>query len=873
MAFRLTDMSDAGQKISAIPLAAATQTRAAARYDGAASSGTHTSFVCSIFCEEDGSNTNQLTVWELYNGATSTMALRLQYNGSNWILSTHLAGAGNTIQWTLPIDPRNKWLMVSMCHINRTSGVSDRLTLALHDFSTGTTHSTTVGIFTGSSSTAPTHAALSNHVHFASGNRNMRGIVIPAIMDIAVWDGTSPVDSIPTISVGTLAAGGILGHVAYNGFANAIWACNYGAPARVAAQDAREGKALTTGNMYWHDVNIASLGNYHQYALGCAVTGTIYSVNPYDYGSAALPSPTDTTVGSDALPATSLTLAASGSRGGSLSSLATWITSGTGTGQLRVGFFGNSRAVYPYQWPLQLSDLTYPGRSLPSNLTDMGIVGQDGLWNNGRIIGMEVPTPTCNWTGTDQLEGAYGCDCSAGLLRTKNGAGSVVNPSTVLTPMTSTTLGTRHTMTARAANTPPSSGSGVANAYGAGNAVRLTKNCTYRVMIRPEAGLPVADPIEVKLLVLNYPASSTIAAAKKVIGAGQNDAEDSSSSIGVVPGLGASSASAPPAAKSITAVSAASLTSQVAHTSYGSVTVDDTDNGFSTLAAGDLVQLSNSGGTSSGYNEAWIARTVTGKGTSTCVISYEWLPVQAPIVGDKVTYIKAGEVLQEITATFAAGEAGVNKWRGVEVTAANDGDGLIIYGISFRNTTRDGVYAVAVGRTGCGAWIQAARWPRIADAGGLSLAERHFSRWDLDAIVLTTADQGTASGHYVASYDTLIDYVQADSPGTEIVVYSTGPEWQGESTLSKVDYGDKFDWAAAMQHAAASAGVPHTAFLFSRYISAFGRTTTGDDTTEGPVHPGTVLDLKFLGEQLALLLPVGGPATSGLRCGSIGILI
>jgi hypothetical protein len=628
-----------------------------------------------------------------------------------------------------------------------------------------------------------------------------------------------------------------------------IWAANYVAANRDSSADSREGKSLTTTNMYGCDVNLTSQPNHHQAAIGCAVTGTITAVNPYDYGSATFPPPTDTTVGSESLPATSLTLAASGRRGPKLTKLANWINDGTGSGQLRVGIFGNSRAVYTSQYPLQLSDGTFPGRTVKSNFADAGIIGQAGLWNNGRIIGGLFPVPTCQWSGTDQLEGAYGADCSAALPRCLSAVPAPANPSAVFTSLVNSTLGSRFCLTSRTATTVPSSAGSPDNYRGPGGAVRLNAGCTYRIMIREEAGLPVTEPLTVKLHILNHPTHSPITAARKVIGSGQNNAEDSSSAV-TFPALGLY-----PMAKDITAVTTASLTSQVTQSTYGSITVDDTDNGFATLAVGDMMQLADPLGETNVYNEAWIVRTVTNKGQINCTITYEWLPRQAPAIGDKVTYIKADNILKTVTATFAAGEADPGKWRGIEITADAFGDGVLLWGLEFVNPSRDGVFVVPLGRSGCGAWIQAARWPRIEDAGGVSLNERIFQTLDLDVFVATTADQGTAGGHYVASYDTLIDYIQADTPSTDIVLYSTGPEWTSETNPNKVDAGDKFDWTAVMQHSASSAGVPHTAFLFSRYTSAFGRITVGDDTTEGPVHPGTVRDIAFFGEQLGGLEP------------------
>jgi len=95
--------------------------------------------------------------------------------------------------------------------------------------------------------------------------------------------------------------------------------------------------------------------------------------------------------------------------------------------------------------------------------------------------------------------------------------------------------------------------------------------------------------------------------------------------------------------------------------------------------------------------------------------------------------------------------------------------------------------------------------------------------------------------------------VKTDTPSTNIVLYSTGPEFQGETVLDKSDYGNKYDYAAVMQYAGITTGVAHTAYLFSRYISAFGRLMTGDDATEGSTHPSTVLDVQFLGTQLAAM--------------------
>lgn len=868
MAFRLTSTLSATQQIRGLPISATTG--AAIKCDSTVDSN-DTVFAVWCYFEADPGADDSYAIFKTYSGTNTnhvSLYLKRESGGTVWKIATYFK-SNSLNQATFPSSPIGKWYLIALTHRARPGTATDYYYITIHDPQAGTTTIGASGI-TSAASVAPTLACIGGFVTSeGSFSANPLGIFIPAILSgVFIVDGSSQ-DGVTTVSLATLATDkGLAGPIAYNSFASCVWAANYAAGAYNSAnEDARAGKALlaggdASGNLCVFDTGAGTFPNYAQQPRGSTVTGTIYSVNPYLYGTMAYPVPTDVTVGSDSLPATALTLSASGRRGRELTKLANWINDGTGAGQTRVGFFANSRAVYSAQYALRLSDGTYPGRTMACNFSDMGIMGQANLWNNGRIIGGLFPVPTCQWSGVDALEGAYGPDCSAALPRCLNAVPASVNPSVVLTSLVDSTLGSRFSLASRTATSVPTGGADASNYRGTGCGVRLSPSCTYRIMIRPEAGLPVTDPLEVKLHFTNYPASSTVA-ARKVVGASQSAAEDSSSSL-ASPGLGASSANAPPTAKSITAVSAASLSSQIAHTSYGSVTVNDVDNGFATLAAGDMMQLSSSAGTSNVYNEAWVVRTVTDKGTATCVITYEWLPRQAPIVGDKVTYIKSDEILASATASFTAGEVSAGKWRGIEITAGATGDGVILWGLEFRNTTRDGVFVVPVGRSGCGAWIQAARWQRVEDSGGLSLNERLFSIFDLDVFVATTADQGTASGHYVESYDTLIDYVQADSPTSEILVYATGPEWTGENTLSKVDVGDKYDYAAAMQYAAASAGVPMTAFLFSRYTSAFGRLMSGDDTTESPTHPSCVLDVTFMGAQLDGLRPEGTALAHGM---------
>ena len=876
MAFRITNTNPTAQNISAIPFSSSLT---AAFECDPGNPLTDVTFSCWYFCEHDGS-AGDFVIWETYvNNSTPHFGLYLNCDGSNnYTFNVSFLDQVDVATDVVVPTPVNKWLLVTFTYNASTNYVY----LTVFDpYTNTTTVSVAVDATTASSTGKPAYAAIgAKSLYNAVGYLNAKGICIPSILTgVFFADGLTHEGELST-DIKVLANNlGLQGHISYdsfNGTTGCRWATNYYAgSAYSSAADARAGKTANSSNLATFDSgNVAIFANAHSIARGCTIVGSLTSVNPYLYGVDAgitfplptdYPDPSDTTVGGDfGVPAGfTFSLAATGPTASNYKKLADWISSATGSGQLRVGFHANSRAVYPALYNLRLSDGTFVNRTMMTNVADMGIIGQAGLWNNGHIIGGLYPIPTCLWSTVSNgafanaaLEGAYGPDCSTELLMLTLTSGATASSTTFkngLTSMANSTLGSRFTLVSRQATTVPSNGADANNYRGNGCAVRLTPGCKYRIMIRPETGLTTGDPLDVKLHLLNHPSSSRIANAYKVVAGSQSATADSSTSITGIPGMGASSSFAPPSLKAITGITAATQSSQDVQTVYGAVRFDDSNNGFSSLGTGDMMQLYDSSDVSNVYNEAWIVRSVGGKGTSTCSVTYEWLPRQAPIVGDKVTFVKSDEILKTVTAQFAADEAAGGKWRGIEIEAATSGDGLLLWGLEFRNTVRNGVFVVPVGRSGCGVRIQGARWPRIEDSAGVSLNERLFELMDLDVIVLLTADQGNANSTAINNYIDFVNLVKTDTPSTNIVLYSTGPEFQGETVLDKSDYGNKYDYAAVMQYAGITTGVAHTAYLFSRYISAFGRLMTGDDATEGSTHPSTVLDVQFLGTQLAAM--------------------
>lgn len=886
MAYRITSTSPTGQNINHIPISAPGSTAFECDTDNPL---TDVTFSCWYYCEHDGT-AGDFVVWETYVDLTTPhFGLYLNCDGAGGYTFNVLFHSEVDLGTDVIVpSPLNRWMLITFTY----NASLNKCYLTVFDpYTNTTTVSTVIDVAYGTVG-KPNYAAIGAKTLSSIGFKNAKGICIPSILTgVFFADGTT-FSSEGSVNIKTLATDlGLQGHISYdnfNGTTGCRWAANYyGGSYNSKNQDSRVGTSLSSGgaNFAVYDNGAQYFTNTHSYARGCTAVGTIYSVNPYLYGNETgitfplptdYPDPSDETIGAEfGVPAGfTFSLAATGPTATNYAKLASWIASGTGSGQLRVGIQSNSRAVYPQLYNLRLTDGTSTNRSMMTNFADMGIMGQASLWNNGYIVGGLFPVPTCLWsdlqvgpgvTGafkTAVKEGAYGADCQDELLLLTLTSGQTASPLAGLTSMVNTTLGSRFTLVSRTATTVPVNGASVDNYRGNGCAVRLSPGCKYRIMIRPEAGLTTGDPLEVKLHLLNHPSSSRIASVNKVVAASQGATADTSTSIIGFAGMGASSDAAPPTLKAITGVTAAALSSQDVHTVYGAVRFDDSDNGFSALGTGDMMQLYDSSSVSNVYNEAWIVRSVSGKGTTACSVTYEWLPRQAPVVDDKVTFVKSDEILKNVSVSFAAGEAASGKWRGIEIESATAGDGLLLWGLEFRNTSRNGVFVTPIGRSGCGVRIQGARWSRIEDASGISLNERLFSLMNLGVIVLATADQGNANSTAITNYIDFINYVKSDAPSTNIVLYSTGPEYLGESFANKTDVGDKYDYAAVMQYAGISAGIAHTAFLFSRYISAFGRLMTGDDVTESPTHPSTVLDIQYLGQQLALFNSLPSESTN-----------
>lgn len=550
-----------------------------------------------------------------------------------------------------------------------------------------------------------------------------------------------------------------------------------------------------------------------------------------------------------------------------INQLADWLYSATGNSQLRVGIQGSSRAVSPRRQILRFVDGQIPAfnattstRTTMNNFCDSGIVGQKNLWNDGKIVGAFIPIPTCMWSvatngefaGATALEGAYGPNCSVGLLQLTLSGGSVTsNLSLGLKSMANTTLGTRFCETSRVTTPVANFANDHDNYRGNGCAVRLLPGCKYRIMIFPETGLPTTEDLMIKLHLINHPSSSSVAILNKVTSSNQNGTSTSTVRVDTTtyPTLGSNSNFRPPSLKTITDVRLPELTSQYEQNILGRITFDDSATQLpSIFSEGDLVQIYDSNGTPT--NDAMIAQEIDGQGTNSCTVTYDWTTERRIDVGDKLTFIRSGEIYKSVSVEFS-GSSGVGSGtlRGIEIQSSNDGDGLLLWGLEFVNTQRSGIVFAPIGRPNCGTKQQVSRYSNVRDSEDLTVTERMFDIMNLDVIVMTTADEDIANENFIDSFEDSISKIR-NASGSEIVVYSTGPEYEDNNVLNKEDYNDMYSKTAAMQLICTKNQIPHTAYIFSRNITAFGRIMTGDDVTESPKNPSTVLDIKFLGEQL-----------------------
>jgi hypothetical protein len=830
----------------------------------------NTSFLAWYYCEKE--SLGRSTIWELSarQYGQSTTAMTLERSASGWMLSSKISGApGPSIPLTF--DPRGKWLFISLAHRN-TEFATDEVYLTVRDPDSGAIVSSVTNNFSASFSPSliPDCATIGDRYTVMWGeHRSAPGICIPAITLDCIADGR-----IGTKSLHELVSGqGLSGHITLHRYEACVWATNFSAGALGGSDnDARAG--IIDGALHTFDSGSLIYPRRHQADPGKTMRGGLVSVDPYSFGSAqariarpSFDSRIDTVIASPASEQTFAQLGGLNPRGvvgPKTRRFANAVINGQLPDRIRVAVFGNSRAVYPQTYPLRLSDGRFPGRALATNFVDMGLLGQAPLFDGGLIVGHIGPVPWCGWSAPDAHTGAYGVDCESELPLCRSlESGNVVLPSVAMISLVDSTLGSRFGIFSPTASRVPATGYpgpvelGSSDHYRGNHAsVRLKPLYSARFMVRPEAGLPHTDPLRVTIYLQNHPSSSTVT-VRGVRSLSQGSHEIWSAPVNSPP-LGATTRSVQ---KTISNAVDAVILTAVNPLTRGYIELDDSDGGFHAIQIGDMVQIADAQGVYSTRDEAFSVIELERLSSGILRLFYEWTLKRPPAIGDRVSFIKSVDILQKVSIELPPCSQG--QWRGIEIAAGNEGDGVMLWGFGFENPVRNGIVTMPIGRSGCGASVQLSRLPSATPPLGRSLLGRVFDELSPDVIVLATADQGTAGGTHVQTYENLLDLIRLEAPRAEPVLYSTGPEYLFEDFPDKSDAGGKFSIYVAMQLAAARKGAPITSFFCDPDYSssAFARIQSGVDVTEGATHPSTILDMNILARQL-LGLPATPPVIS-----------
>lgn len=874
MSYRQTNVDQTAQYARSLSIAAATGTLLDA---DAGADGTHFTLGAIWFCDETGLAARDGVICEWNNNSTEAAhALRYISDGAGGISIQWDCGASSTVTKALTANPAGKWVWIFGA-FERVAGGARRMHLSI--VCDGVTYASLENTFSGTC-VAATHLALSR-VYAAGGttNRNALGLAMPFVRTDMIVTGSNTVAGNATVQAASLArvddlfrlclqsvdtspptsAGTTLRSIAnWGAYANAFQ----------NGTDQRATAAISSGvTVFDRQTSV-----YTAYApTGGSFLAAGSHVSALSLGGAKGGQPSRI-IGSDASPATSLgTAPVAAPVGKNLQAVIQAASGATPNRQVRLGVTANSRAITGgTQNAVRLSDLSaVSGRTLIANFVDQGLICQKNLWNNGRIVGMgNMPVPTrqlsvssgsTEGSGTNAAEYIWGADCASNNILCNNytAAPDVDGTSAVASDVWTATTRLLNTSASwlwggtRTATTV----SGSADRYrGNGNPRLVKPGYSYRIMIRPENGLPVTEGLTVGFYVANTPNMSNIKYRKVQTAGTQNGADELAASWTTIGTYAA------PTSLTISAHTAPTYGASDLKTANGSFTVNDTGPLLGAFVVGDLVELTDAGGVS--LNDFGVIAAVSGRGTSSCVITYEghFAGTVTPASTKAAFRSVATGYYRKVEVTFTANEVASGKWRGIEIRAGGSGNGITLNCLYFHNTSRGGIIPSGVARSGAGYYYQSMRYFRTVHAtSGKSPFVEMCQMIDLDALCIMTADQGTASHAYGSNYVSWANAFKAAIPSLEIMFAATGPEFTNEAgqIYSEQDVGTGYPYpktnhAAALEWAGRQINVPVVGWWYSpdKCGNVWSRQATPNDVCRDATHPTGIKDWEVWLEQI-----------------------
>lgn len=823
------------------------------------------------YCTETDADFSEKVIACLYAGTPFSSpsihhAVTIRRTSGVWYIKWYL-GSTSVERSLTGYVPTDKWLSIFLTYQRHTTTAANGMAmLTVYEYTTNSTlrSSLTTGNLTDLATLEPTKVAFGNVGTFASGSRTARGIKSLFISSVMVADGNAGAEGVTPLDAATLVTTyGYLGVLHSGGNQYAVGHYCGGGDGSWMAYNRPPNNATTSIGLY--DRFSASFAGYWGWPQsGTAVAGTIPFVNPLDAGyPIKIRCSRNTNVGEiGAIPSLTLSSQPIGPLGTKTKQLVKVWNGGTPSSTIRVGAVGNSRAMFAKPSTLITNAGVVASRFISTGYNEYGFLAQDALWN-GAVIGSYKAAIA------EETIGGFGLDTYTNGILCKDSVGTTVAASTAFQTSSTTsnsTLGSRGWVATR----DPTTVDGSAHAYrGNANMRMLKPGYSARWMWRPEAGTPNTAAFKVGVVLRGYWGSDDVAEVRKITTAtAQNGAAVANtltqSNVAVVSTLVTSKAAT-------AVVNPVFVDARIHPVTAGSITVNDLDNAWADLKAGDLLNRTST------YDQV-VVRSVTGLGTATCVITYEWMMTTNPAISENFSWIPATESYKTIEVDFTAGEATGSQWRGIEIKASNTAGryGVLVACVYAYRTDGNGIILQQFGRHGCGQHVQAARHGNvISPRDNKTELQRCMDILQTDVMFVTSADQGFESLKYADAFRLQISRYTTARPTLECVLAMCMSESANSSFTNDgppVQSPTKNGIAAAQYYVAQQDGLPCVGWwLDAEGWQPADTFITGHDIGESNTHPLTSSVVKMWMDQLTDLVP-NTSASLGSRLFTLGLL-
>jgi hypothetical protein len=871
MPILITNADASQQSVTGIPISAPVgrllRFDAAGWADGAESM----SLVLPILVEEPGDTASEKVVFEAASGAQLAFTLLYETDGATyWRFVWRLAqGQLRVNGGNIGFNPAGKVCAVALSYQKHPQTAGDSR-LRLCTFVEGMPETNYAEAYIGN---APLYDAPSSLnigcvlTPLPPADANMRGTFVLWVMRAAAMNGELIADGRTLdFAVASLNVRNLIfptpGITDFCGVparlpAGLVYAINHSCSGRPwnGYYDCRPGKTASACAVF--DPSAHDFSHFWNRCSLATVAGSITHVNPYiRAGVAVLPPPVNTSI-QEGVTAPFTNVGPIGEPGEAAQRFVN-ASKGEFSGQLHVLFTGNSRAVFagaPAE--LRLDDGTWTGRTLFSTYFEAGIASLAPLWRGGLVGMSNVPIPSglqgtaasAAETSNGDPEQLFGADCSIGSPLCRFVTTQAAVPVRTATSRLVNTTYSRTWGGSRQAT----SVAGEANRFRGNGAPRsVNRGYEYRVLVQPELGMPVNEGLEVGFYILRNPRGSSYAYRKEAASAQSAPDTLNAPSVYVMSDTESGNITSSVIASARTPF----FDSDTQIATDGFIDVTHAPNALTPNHIGQWLEITTSTGA---RKDISCITNVTRLSATASRVSYEGALQNTPIVGSDVAYwlTVPAPRYRRIAVTFAPNEA--PGWRGLSIAVRLGaiGSGADLLGLHFRNTSRPGVIAGQIARSGCGFSYQQ---PRYFHATNATSQPSPFAEMVQllapDLLICCTADQGDTISFPDLARFALTAYVERwtrAKPMLECVLYSTGPEFTAENVFNFTEDA-KASFHVVYRQAAQDLAVPHLSLYYDTAAGTgcMNAHLTGE-ITESRTHPSTSTDVQRMVAQLEAL--------------------